>query len=161
MSERHGTAHPPSAPPQNVADRRPWLVASIALVGAALIATAVVWLSQESDEDAPARGGVTTTARDPQTEREHVFEVHTALKNGAFAMETYALDHLGDTSGATTARLERDGLTLPAGVALTVESTRAGYCLIATHRQLPDGHPWKTATYDSGNGALAEQNSCP
>jgi hypothetical protein len=150
---------PPSTPLSKSADRRQWVIAGAVLAGVALIVIAV-WLSRESDEVATARDDSRTTARDAQGEREHVSEVQTALKNGAIAMETYAVDHSGDTSGATTARLKRDGLTLPAGVALTVKSARSSYCVTATHGQLPDGHPWKTATYDSDNGAVAERDSC-
>ncbi len=75
-------------------------------------------------------------------------------------METYAVDHSGDTSGATKVRLVRDGFTLPSGVALTVESTSDGCRVTASHRHLPDGHPWKTATYDSDDRAVVERDGC-
>jgi hypothetical protein len=156
MWERHGAVHQPPTLSKPAA-RNPRITAGVVLVGVTLIAIAI-WLSKDSDEGATARP--TTTARDAQSDRENVSEVKTVLKNGVIAMETYAVDHSGDTSGATTARLVRDGLTLPSGVALTVESTSDGYCVTASHRHLPDGHPWKTATYDSDDRAFVERDSC-
>ncbi len=75
-------------------------------------------------------------------------------------MESYAVDHSGDTSGATKVRLVRDGFTLPSGVALTVEATSDGCRVTASHRHLPDGHPWKTATYGSDDRAVVERDGC-
>ena len=158
MSERHGTVHQPSTLSKPAA-RSPRIIAGVVLVGVTVFAIAI-WLSRDSDESPTARGRPTTTARDAQSDRESVSEVQTVLKNGVIAMETYAVDHSGDTSGATTARLVRDGLTLPSGVALTVESTSDGYCVTASHRHLRDGYPWQTTTYDSDDRAVVERDSC-
>lgn len=96
-----------------------------------------------------------------QREQAYVADVQSALRNAATAMESYATLYGGNYSGATIADLTGDeGLQVPPGMTLTTETTSTSYCIEATHEDLPSGHPWKTATFDSNVGAPSKLDSC-
>ena len=121
-------------------------VVVVATVVVALAVTAVV-LSMTHEEDRPA-----------QVERDPRAETRSALLNTATAMETWSIDnggaYLGACGGAGSTscppfdasvaagpnnRLVENGLKLRPGVVVeVVRADAVGYCLQATHEDLPD-----------------------
>ena len=86
-----------------------------------------------------------------------------SLKDGSVSAQAYATQNGGDTSG-----LDGDDGTLLAslgfrsspGVYLAVSATTGAFCILATHENLPDGDPWKVATFDSASGTPRPSDSC-
>ena len=52
------------------------------------------------------------------------------------------------------------GFKASPGVLVAVSASIEAYCVLATHENLPAGHPWKVATVDAAAGAPAESDSC-
>jgi hypothetical protein len=163
MTDRQSALHSPPPPPVGPAsgrpNRGPLLIAVAVLAGVALIASGV-WLTRGTDEEATEGEANRTQAIAPHVERAYVAEVRSALRNGVTAMEVYAVDHSGDYSGATIDDLTEDGLVIPAAVTLTTDPTSSSYCIAVTHADLPDDHPWKTASLDSDMRAPSEKDTC-
>ena len=145
-------------------------VSGLAAVAAAAIvvlaATAVGFSLTRKDEASTAPVAEKETGQSQATARA---DTMSALKNGATALEVWAVENGGAYTGAcggaaSTActafdrsatggpdnRLVESGLLLPRGVSLeVVRADSDGYCLRATHEDLP---PDYEAYYESDTG---------
>jgi type IV pilus assembly protein PilA len=99
-----------------------------------------------------------------QREKGWVAAQQSALKNAATAAESYATGQpAGAYTGLTPALLTAEGYSPVAGVAITVPAatlTANSYCIVATHANLPAGHAWLVASYDSGEGQPEADDNC-
>lgn len=104
-----------------------------------------------------------------QRQRGWVAQVQSSLKNAATAEESYATANNGSYTASLT-DLQGQGFNSTADVTVTPSlGTTEGYCILATHAQLPAGHEWKTAgLVGAGTGAAAPsgapdpaKDSCP
>ena len=94
-----------------------------------------------------------------QREKGWVSQSQSALKNAATAEES-VLTSTGAYT-ATTADLTTEGLKTSANVTITATAVGStSYCLTAVNSDLPTGHDWKTATYDSADGAPSSADAC-
>jgi type IV pilus assembly protein PilA len=89
-----------------------------------------------------------------QREKGWVAQSQSALKNGATAVESYAVPKGGDYTLVTDALMEAEGWKKAPAVAFGAFATKTAtaYCFTVTHTSLPAGHDWKTAHYASWTG---------
>jgi type IV pilus assembly protein PilA len=102
-----------------------------------------------------------------QRERGWVAQSESALKNGATAIESYAVPQGGDYSGATVANLQSqegwkfaDDVTPAAPQAGVSGSMTTSYCLQVTHDLLPASHASKTMHYTSDAQGKPVNGAC-
>lgn len=94
-----------------------------------------------------------------QREKGWVSQSQSALKNAATAQESHLVDAGAYTD--VTADLVTQGLkTAPDVTITTAGNAGTDYCITAVHASLPAGHAWKTATYDSDEGAPESADAC-
>ena len=96
-----------------------------------------------------------------QREKGWVSQIQSALKNAATAEESYLTANNSYT--AVAADLANEGWKKASSVTLTAATAVNGsvdYCLVATHAELPAGHAWKTASYDSDVGEPTSADTC-
>ena len=110
-----------------------------------------------------------------QREKSRVAQTEAALKDAATVLETYATESGGDFSGVAGADSAVNnaqyqimtglGYRKAQTVQITVATTDppSSYCITATHTDLPAGHDWLIATYNSADGAPSPTNvdDCP
>jgi type IV pilus assembly protein PilA len=101
-----------------------------------------------------------------QREKGWVSQSESALKNGATAIESYAVPNGGDYTGATVVLMEGEGwkyatdVTPAAPVAGDSGSLTTSYCLEVTHDLLPAGHASKTMHYTSDAEGKPVNGAC-
>ncbi len=97
-----------------------------------------------------------------QREKGWIAAQQSALKNSATAAESYATGQTAGTYvGLTPALLVAEGYSNVAGVTITVPTATANsYCIVATHANLPAGHAWLVASYDSADGQPLAADAC-
>ena len=125
-----------------------------ATVVVALAVTAVAFSLRQKEADSPPVAGEGISER---AEASYTSQAMSGVKNAATAMESWGAENGGDYTGvcggaaSTTCaafddtaaagpnnRLVDNGLKLPQGVSVTVvRADAAGYCLQATHDNLP------------------------
>ena len=100
-----------------------------------------------------------------QRERGWVAQSHSALKNAATSAESYGAHHDGnyvDLDGADSIAsnagydlLIDEGFKKSSAVDISLVAGAGGssFCVTATHVDLPAGHDWKVATYNSSGGS--------
>ena len=100
-----------------------------------------------------------------QREKSYVSQMESSLKDAATAAETFSTANGGDFIGLDGAdsqannagytALTGEGFKRIQGVRLQLATTPDGleYCITATHSNLPAGHAWKVATYNSSDGS--------
>jgi type IV pilus assembly protein PilA len=87
-----------------------------------------------------------------QREKGWVAQSQSALKNGATAIESYAVPLGGDYSAVDEAAMNAEGWKhAPAVTFVSVTASATEYCLQVTHSSL-GGHAWENAHYDSNVG---------
>ena len=97
-----------------------------------------------------------------QREKGWIAAQQSALKNSATAAESYATGQTAGTYvGLTPALLVAEGYSNVAGVTITVPTATANsYCIVATDANLPAGHAWLVASYDSADGQPLAADAC-
>ena len=104
-----------------------------------------------------------------QREKAYISHIQATLKNGATAMESWAVGHSGsyeELDGQNSAALEEEGFKIPEWAAnpgyLTIEANDSEYCLQAQHHLLSNRNEWRRSTYSSSVGRpTANPDQCP
>lgn len=87
-----------------------------------------------------------------QRERAMVAQVQSALRGAAGKAESYGLDNGGSFVGIDVVSLETEGLRVAPPIGISIAGNQRGYCIIASHFDLPLANEWQTASYWSGEG---------
>jgi prepilin-type N-terminal cleavage/methylation domain-containing protein len=93
-----------------------------------------------------------------QRERAMVSQVQAALKTAADTAESYGVENGGSFVGVDVVSLETEGLRVAPPIGISIAGNQRGYCIIASHFDLPLAHPWQTASYWSGEGRPTPDN---
>lgn len=110
-----------------------------------------------------------------QRDKSRIAQSEAALKDAATVLETHATESGGSFGAVTGASSTADnaayqimtglGYRKAESVEITVATTDppSEYCITATHTDLPAGHDWRIATYNSSDGAPSPSNvdDCP
>jgi type IV pilus assembly protein PilA len=109
-----------------------------------------------------------------QREKAEVADIQSVLKNAAIAIDSYAVVTNGnysnldgaDSGPPTNAEYDLmvgEGFRKTDSIHVAVEASSTAYCVTTTASDLPVGHTWKQATYNSADGypTPSDVDLCP
>ena len=119
---------------------------------AALIAAAALGLG--------ACGGMDVTSGNEASGIQTTTDMRSFLADVRDASNAYGQKHLGHYLELDEKRLRKQGLDVPAGTKIEIETDHKGYCIQATSEGIQRNDKWSTATLTSGIDAISPKDGC-
>lgn len=82
------------------------------------------------------------------------------LEDTERAAKSYGRDKLGHFLKLDTDRLIQQGLQVPSGTSLRIQTAHNGYCIEVENDDLSSGNRWQRATVASGFSSISAADSC-
>ncbi len=83
------------------------------------------------------------------------------LEDTERAAKSYGRDKLGHVLKLDTDALLKQGLQVPPGTSLRIQTVHSGYCIEVESDDLSSGNRWQRATVASGFSRISAADSCP